>query len=452
MPRQRKKGRKKSKKDEIQQVIDAADRLGVKIDRDQAIKWLADMAAAQAEEDDISIDIYKGFYGHKYSLIDFDAEDLDRIKYIADIVGLSDREGVETAISLSGSAAQGKVQRYPGDLDYFERVNIITPTKEEACKIIGNLMREKSIDTFYSPTYQLIEVKWGTWLSNFDRKGKLVKAGTPIVWYPDEIRQGYIMVNDEKGNPVKIDWAYGEKDPGWCKFDWLINDKTQDKIINVSNMLDVTWEAPDGSLTPLDGYLDPYFQEIYLEARSIPLFSKIKDHLTPDKLDDYLKQLQKEVYYYTSTGKENYGKVAKRLYNIFRLIGAHKEAMFIRELFNTPAACLYQVWALIDTIDDAGKPDSHLNKKAVAKQASELIKTVVKICEGPEELEIVDALMKLRDDITGFTNLPDEEWDQLVSESRFLVVKLVNEYYYSRLKVLPFIVKYIKDIKEKFEK
>ena len=31
--------------------------------------------------------------------------------------------------------------------------------------------------------------------------------------------------------------------------------------------------TPDGTITPLDGYLDPYFQEVYLEAESIPVFT-----------------------------------------------------------------------------------------------------------------------------------------------------------------------------------
>ena len=34
---------------------------------------------------------------------------------------------VETALALSGSAAQSKIQTYPGDCDYFERVNILAP-------------------------------------------------------------------------------------------------------------------------------------------------------------------------------------------------------------------------------------------------------------------------------------------------------------------------------------
>ncbi|MHA1271625.1 MAG: hypothetical protein ACTSPY_17670 [Candidatus Helarchaeota archaeon] len=445
-------GKKTKKENEVQEIIEAARRLGVEIDEEKAIKWLADMAAAQASDGDVKIDEETGVYGHELQLIDFDAEELDRFREIAKIVGIPDTEGViETAISLSGSAAQGKVQRYPGDLDYFERVNIIAPTKEEACKITGEMMRKKGLSRFYSPTYQLIEIKWGTFKSNFKKNGKLMKAGTPMSWNAEEVKQGYMIVEDENGKEIKLNWEYGEKDPGWCKLDWLIAEPDKGRIVNVSNMLDVTWESPDGKIVPLDGQLDPYFQEVYLEAGSIPLFTKLKENLTPDKLDEYINALEGQVNWYTQKDHENYGKVAKRLYNIFRLKGAHKEAMFIRELFDEPASALYQIWSFIDTIDDAGAPESSIDKKIVAKQISDLIKKVIKICEGPEEEEVVDALMKLRDDVTGFNDISDKEWDETINKSRFLIVKLVNEFFYTRLKVLPSVIEYIDEIKKKFE-
>ncbi len=439
--------KKKKEDEEIKQIIEAGKRLGVEINEQNAKEWLEQMAKAEETEEDVSVDNDKGIYGHEVTLIDFDSNDLERYRRIADVVGLPDTEGVvQTAISLSGSAAQGKVQRYPGDLDYFERVNIIAPTREEACRIIGEVMRKKALDYFASPSYLLIEVKWGTFLSNVVKEGNSIKSGSPISWAPNEVKQGYMIVGDEKGNELKIDWKYGEKDPGWCKLDWIIAELEEGRVVNVSNMLDVTWEAPDGNIVPLDGYLDPYFQEVYLEAESIPLFTKLKQHLSPDELDSYVNALKGQVKYYIEPGHENYGKVSKRLYNIFRLTGAHKEAMFIRELFDEPAAALYQVWSLLDTIDDSGKLG--IDKKTLAKQAGELIKTIVTVCEGEEEEKIVEALMKLRDDITGVADISEKEWDDIVSESRFLVVKLVNEYFYARLKLMPEVVKFIKELQK----
>ncbi|MHA1231449.1 MAG: hypothetical protein ACTSPQ_12445 [Candidatus Helarchaeota archaeon] len=437
--------------DDVNEIINAARRLGVEIDEKKAINWLNEIASLQDHEGDLLIDESSGIFGHKIQLIDFGIEELERFRKIANIVGIPDIEGsVETAISLSGSAAQGKVQRYPGDLDYFERVNIIADTKEEACKIISKVMRKKALERLSSPIYQLIEVKWGTFKSNFKKNGKLLKAGSPICWDADEVKQGFMWVEDENGKKVKIDWEYGEQDPGWCKLDWLLAEPDKGRVINVSNMLDVTWEAPDGNIVPLDGQLDPYFQEVYLESNSIPLFTKIKDYLTPKKLDEYVEALEREVVKYTMKEHENYGKVAKRLYNIFRLKGAHKEAMYLRELFDEPASALYQVWSMIDTIDDAGAPDCSIDKNIVANQISDLILKVVKICEGEEEEKIVSALMKLRDDVTGFRDISDEEWSKMISESRYHVIKLVNEYFYTRLKVIPQIIDYIEELKKKY--
>jgi hypothetical protein len=450
MPRAKKQSKAVKKNAELQQIIDAAQRLGVTIDKEKAIKWLEDMATAKKTSGDITIDEKTGVYGHEINMIDFDSNDLDRYKRIADIVGLPDTKGVvETAISLSGSAAQGKIQRYPGDLDYFERVNILAPTREAACKIIGEVMRKKALDKFYSPTYQLIEVKWGTFKSEFKKKGKAIKAGSPISWDAEEVKQGFMMLEDEKANPVKLDWSYGEKDPAWCKQDWLIAEPDKGRVVNVSNMLDVTWEAPDGKIIPLDGQLDPYFQEVYLEAGSIPLFTKLRQNLTPDHLEKYVKALEGQVIYYSKEGpQQNFGKVAKRLYNIFRLTGAHKEAMFIRELFDEPASALYQVWAIIDTLDDVGKPGSSIDKKTLLKQMSDLIKLVVDTCEGEAETKIVEAIMKLRDDVAGIADISDEEWSKTISETRFLVVKLVNEYFYTRLELIPQIIAYIEKIRK----
>ena len=83
--------------------------------------------------------------------------------------------------------------------------------------------------------------------------------------------------------------------PGWCKLDWVIADPTRGQVANASNMLDVTWEAPDGTITPLDGYLDPYFQEVYLEAESVPIFSKLARHVSADALDKYVRELEGQV-------------------------------------------------------------------------------------------------------------------------------------------------------------
>jgi hypothetical protein len=243
-----------------------------------------------------------------------------------------------------------------------------------------------------------------------------------------------------------VRWDDVALDPGWCKLDWVIADPNRHTLANASNMLDVTWEAPDGEITPLDGYLDPYFQEVYLDATSVPIFAKLAKHVSADALDNYVAALQHEIKKYL-TKDINYGKVAKRLYNIFRLTGRYPEAAFLRELFDEPATMLYQVWSLIRTIDDATQPDSGITMQFVLDQADELILAVVKALEGEQETEVVRYLLRLRDSLarqrSGQALIPEAE------AARAEVINLVNNFFYEKLVALPVIQQYMEEMKAK---
>ncbi len=227
---------------------------------------------------------------------------------------------------------------YPGDADYFERVNIIAATREQACQRLAQLIRDKALSAERGPTYQLIEVKFGSYPFEFVREGRAMAAGSPISWTPAEVRAGAIHAFKPGGAQAEIGWEQVAVEPGWCKLDWVIADPVRGQLANASNMLDVTWEAPDGSITPLDGYLDPYFQEVYLEAESVPIFSKLARHVSANALDNYVAQLEKEVNKYL-TKDVNYGKAAKRMYNVFRLTGRYEEAAFLRSSSTSPPPC-----------------------------------------------------------------------------------------------------------------
>jgi hypothetical protein len=420
--------------EEVAQIIKTAKELGVEVDETDVTQWLAAMAASGAME--WEVDEEAGIYGHEITLLDFDKATLDRYRRIADVVQLPDLPNVETAVSLAGSAAQGVIQLYPGDCDYFERVNIKVETREEACHVLADLMRDKALDKFEGPGYQLIEVKFGTWKADVVKDGEPIKAGSPVSWNPDEVKAGKMQVFRASGEPWEVAWEYGCLDPGWCKMDWVIAEPERGRVVNASNMLDVTWEAPDGSITPLDGFIDPYFQEVYLEAESVPLFAKLAQQLSPKALDEYVKQITGEVYKYTHK-HVNYGKAAKRMYNIFRLTGRHQAAALIRELFDEPAALLYQVWSLLDTIDDAAQPDSTIDRETLVQQTDALIKNVVETCEGPQETQVVMALIRLRDDITGRVDLDDKDWSALITDSRTTIEGLINEFFKAKLLGIP---------------
>ena len=429
-------------KNDLQNIIESASRMGVELDEADALQWLTAMTAAQDEE--IVHDEISGTFGHRISMLDFSDEDLAHFRKIGRLVEFDDIHGkVETALALSGSAAQSKIQSYPGDADYFERVNIRVETKKEACKILGELMREKAINTFRGEDYELIEVKMGSFLYDVIRGKDIERAGSPIAWYPDEIKAGHIVATTPDGKPVQITWEQAAQDPGWCKLDWVIADLTRKQLVNASNMLDVTWEAPDGSITPLDGYLDSFFQEVYLEADSIPIFSKLVKHVSGDALDDYVNQLENEVKKYVIKDP-NYGKAAKRMYNVFRLTGKYPEAVYIRELFDEPTTILYQVGALIRTVDESFQPGSKIDIDTITSQMDELILAVVGATEGEKESEIVRILLRLKGFLT-----QDAKRGQLSSQAsaaRAEVINLVNNFFHEKLTGVPSIKEYIDNL------
>jgi hypothetical protein len=407
------------------------------MDEAEALQWLGAMAASTGG--DLVVDSRSGVFGHKVSMLDFAPQDLERFRAIGRIVEIPDEAGlVETALALSGSAAQSKIQTYPGDCDFFERVNIRAATRDEACAVLARTMRDKALATAKTPTYQLIEVKFGSFAEDLVRDGHPVRAGSPIGWRADEIRESHIDAFRADGSPVRIEWEQTARDPGWCKLDWVVADPARGSLGNASNMLDVTWEAPDGSITPLDGYLDPYFQEVYLDAESIPIFSKLARHVSADALDEYVSQLEGEVHKYV-TKDLNYGKAAKRMYNIFRLTGRYEEAAYIRELFDEPATLLYQVWTLIRTIDDAAIPDSGITVEALIQQTDRLILDVIKALEDDREAEIVKQLLALRD---GLVETGDAA-SQPVEAARAQIINLVNNFFHERLTAVPTIDDYI---------
>jgi hypothetical protein len=109
-------------------------------------------------------------------------------------VQLQDRDNVETAISLSGSAAQSRIQLFPGDADFFERVNILAATRDEACRILGDVIRDKALEALKGKHYELVEVRWGTFLEDVVREGKTIPEGQSITWSTEEVAEGKIAL------------------------------------------------------------------------------------------------------------------------------------------------------------------------------------------------------------------------------------------------------------------
>ena len=262
-------------------------------------------------------------------------------------------------------------------------------------------------------------------------------------WTAEEVTAGQMEVTLEDGSIKVYTWADASHEPGWCKIDWVIADKTRGQLANASNVLDPTWEAPDGTIVPLDGFLDPYYQEVYLESDSIPLFSKLVKEMSADSVDDYVETLEHEVWKYT-VKDPNYGKAARRMYNVFRMNGKYREAAFIRELFDEPVTALYQVSALVRTLDDAANSGDTFDTDMMVSQVDGLIMSAIQALDGPEEAEMVAHLLKLRNSLQARES--HEERSEEMTGIQEAALGAVNTYFERALRSVPEIEAYLEDI------
>ena len=432
--------------DDVSRLVASAQRLGIELDAADTERWLAAMTMEEGvETSDIVIDEKDGVFGHRVSMLDFSPRDLARFRRIGEVVEVTGPEGIaEGALALSGSAAQSKIQTHPGDADFFQRLNIKAPSRDEACSILATLMKDKVITFESGPTFQFIEAKWSSYPFDCFKDGEPQKKGGPISWKLDEIKAGHLTV-DVDGAPTALDWNQLATDPGWCKLDWVVADPDQKRLTNASNVIDVTWESPTGDIVPLDGYLDAYFQEVYLDAGQLPTFTKVVQHVSGNALDDYIDQLEGEVRKYLDAGHANYGKAAKRMYNVFRLTGRHIDAAYLRELFDEPTTMLYQVWSLITTLENASQPGSTISTETVQAQTDELVLTVVTALDGVQETELVGALLKLRValDHTNDGGAEAEAGALDIESAKVQVVNLINTFFRDRLTAVPSIKDYM---------
>ena len=300
--------------------MESATRLGVELDEHEAAEWVAAMET-EASGGDLVVDVDTGVYGHRVTMLDFQPEDLARFREMATIVGFEDRPPqVMTALSISGSAAQSKINAYPADCDFFERVHIQADTREEACAILADLMREKALATAVGPTHRLWEVKFGSHPVAATKGGSPVGAGSPMSWTLEEVKAGQMEVTLPDGALRVVHVGGRVARPG------LVQARLGHRRHDARPAGQREQRArPDlGGARRHDRAARrlprPVLPGGLPRAESIPLFSKLVKELSADSVDDYVDTLEHEVWKYT-VKEPNYGKAARRMYNVFRLNG-----------------------------------------------------------------------------------------------------------------------------------
>ena len=157
-------------------------------------------------------------------------------------------------------------------------------------------------------------------------------------------------------------------------------------------------------MVALDGVLDSFYQEVYLDPESQVDVERLVQHVSPDGLENYLDQIAGEIAKYSGEGHQNYGKVAKRLYNIARILRRDADASYLRQLFDDPPARLYQVGGTMHALSEAIRAD-RLDRDTIVAQLAALEGTIADCYVGADRDEII-ALVR---------RLPDMDEDELIA-------------------------------------
>lgn len=359
--------------------------------------------------------------------------------HIAAIVAVEERPpDVITAFTRS-AGARTKRSSEDTQFAFFERVHLRAEDRRAATNLLGVVLRDKAISTLRGPGYLLRNVKFGTWPITARVEDKENRAGSPISWTGDQVAKGMIDFSTLEGNSKIMTWADASDDPGWIEMTWIVADPGSGKMVDACNILEATWESPDGAVTPLDGFLDPYFQEVYPDGDTIPLFSRFVDEIGADSVSDYVDRLTEEVYEFTVT-RPNYGRAARRMYNIFRLTGRYTEAALIREIFDGPTTALYQVAVSLRNLHETKEAAAGFELGGMVTQVDQLIMSAIAALEPRSETEVVDTLLQLREAIntTGRTASALR-----IAEARTDAMSAVDKYYRRALIAVPGMTEYL---------
>jgi hypothetical protein len=410
----------------------AARRLGIEADASEARTWMLAVESGGAAGS-LGVDRGLGVFGDRIALLDFDPDDLARIRRLVPHVRMVGRDDLESAIAISGSSAQGRVQLFPGDADFFERVHIHAETEAAAQQVLRDAMRATAVRAFDEPDIVLVEVNLGVYGEAAVERGRPRAVGDTITWTPDDIVAGRITVEVEAatGTSRTIAWDDVAIGGGWVYLGWIVADRNEGRIALASVMVDPTWEDPTGTIRSLDGAVDPLAQEIYLEPEALELVGRVDDLVASDARDAYRAAMRSEAYHYTHVDP-NYAKAAKRLYNLFRVADELEAAVYVGELFDEPTARLYQVPGLLDAADLALDPDSGIDRNTVLRQLDLVAAAIADVTDGSEEARLLGQLTRLRDAALE-EGREGGDWATVLAEVRGECVTIVNDFFRARL-------------------
>ena len=161
------------------------------------------------------------------------------------------------------------------------------------------------------------------------------------------------------------------------------------------------------------------------------LVTRLGAEVAPGARESYRRAMRDEAHHYTSVDP-NYAKAAKRLYNLFRVADELEAAAYVRELFDEPAARLYQVPGLLEAADLALDPESGIDRDTVLAQLGQVAAAIEEVTDGDDERDLLAELAQLRETALA-EGRAGERWGTVLAGVRANSATMVNEFFRERL-------------------
>lgn len=234
----------------------------------------------------------------------------------------------ESFFALGGSGAQNRVQQFPGDVDFAERVHIDAPHDEAASIIAARLQNSVSrMEADPGMLFKEIKTEYRLPDGSVDR----------LRWNAEEIELGYKIMPD--GSQMGLaDAVAGSR---FVKIDAF---STQDgRFKETTSALTLSYTTEDGiPMTFGQNRIQlERFQGVFLYGES-----DLLDRLAPvteDTTREFIQLMDNQVVDYTRPGHEDYLKTAKRMFTRAQTEGDLETMNGLAPLFQGRAAALNEV-------------------------------------------------------------------------------------------------------------
>lgn len=373
-------------------------------------------------------------YGSLPAILDADSS-IDSHRVIAEALSIhTNEEEIETLfgeslqprsldsqITIAGSHAQERVQRYGNDIDFVEYITLTAHTQEDAASLFSEVLKKQM-----KLSYEIeVDGKRYTLYPNYVSVSGAKHHGENInnhKWKPQEIMQGFKEFKSQNGDMEILTLEEVCSDPSNLYFEYTCF--SDDDAFHVSKITMIQTQNPEGTVLSNSSVrsFSP-FQEIYFESPE--RFDLTGQTLDPDEFVTYLINMASEVRYQENNIPPNQLKKMKRLYNFCKVQGDFAAVEAIESIFSNPICQIYQ---LANHIEVALDVQRRIGDTRPVEQLKTSLSKLIETVDHPQAIDILTYLdqgneKKLR---SAVKNIVNDTINQEISKNELLQKKVTE--------------------------